>query len=84
MKILGFLCVLAIITIIAMGFYLGWFRFSSANNGDKSNVTMTVNQAKISADKNKVMGDLNNLKPAESTQPTIVHAAAPAQVNASQ
>lgn len=88
MRLIGLLCVFAIIAIIAMGFYLGWFRFSSANNGDKSNVTMTVNQAKIRSDKNKIVGDMHNLKPANSTPPTTPSASAPAatpvQDNSSQ
>ena len=84
MRIIGLLCVFAIIAIIAMGFYLGWFRFSSDNNGGKSDVTMTVNQAKIRADKNKMMGDLHNLKPAQSTQPATIPATNASQDNASQ
>ncbi len=84
MRIIGLLCVFAIIAIIAIGFYLGLFHFSSANNGDKSNVTMTVNQAKIRADKNKVVGDMHNLKPTTATPPTSAPAATPVQDNASQ
>ena len=64
MRTLGVLVVLLIIVVIVTGFYLGWFHVSSANNGNKSHVTMTVNQAKIRADKNKAVSDLHNLKPA--------------------
>lgn len=67
MRILGVLVVLLIVVVIAAGFYLGWFHVSSANNGNKSHVTMTVNQAKIRADKNKAISDLHNLKPATTT-----------------
>ncbi|MCL5770124.1 MAG: hypothetical protein M1588_02245 [Planctomycetes bacterium] len=69
MKVFFTLLIVLVIVVIALGFYLGWFHISSASTGNKSHVTMTVNQAKIRADKNKVVNDVRGLKPT-STRPS--------------
>jgi hypothetical protein len=57
MKALGLLFVLLVIGIVGLGFYQGWFRFStnsSANNADHTaSATITVDQDKIHADEEK-------------------------------
>ncbi|MGC9261385.1 MAG: hypothetical protein ACP5I8_15070 [Phycisphaerae bacterium] len=66
MKALSTLLVLLVVVLIVVGFYRGWFRISGADNANHSHVTMTVNQAKIRSDKNKVVNDVRNTKPVSS------------------
>jgi hypothetical protein len=53
------LIVLALIVAMAvgLGFYRGWFHFSSSNDAGKSNVTLSVDKDKMTADKDKVEAD---------------------------
>jgi hypothetical protein len=53
------LIILALIVAIAvgLGFYRGWFNFSSHNDAGKSNVTLSVDKDKMTADKDKAEAD---------------------------
>jgi hypothetical protein len=46
-----FTLVLIVACVGAFGFYRGWFHVASDSNGDKSNVTLTVDKNKIQDDK---------------------------------
>ncbi len=50
----------AILGVVGLGFYLGWFHLGSQNNSSSSDVTLTVDKDKMSADgekaKDKVQG----------------------------
>jgi type IV secretory pathway VirB10-like protein len=59
-KLLAFLA-LVIAGTIALGFYLGWFQLSSNKEGDRSNITITVDKTKIQADKDKAVDRLQDL-----------------------
>ena len=52
--------VLLVAVAIGLGFYLGWFNFSTGGADGKPNATITVDQEKIKADaekaKEKVQG----------------------------
>jgi hypothetical protein len=47
--------VLLVLCIAALGFYKGWFRFSSTSSGGKSDVTLTVDKDQIARDKEKAV-----------------------------
>ncbi|MFH2002032.1 MAG: hypothetical protein ABIK28_20325 [Planctomycetota bacterium] len=56
------LLVLVVVVGVILGFYLGWFNFSSSNDQGKPNVTLTVDQDKIEADKDKVVDKVKDLE----------------------
>jgi predicted negative regulator of RcsB-dependent stress response len=45
--------VLLMVVVLGLGFYLGWFRFSTESAGHKTNITITVDQDKIREDEDK-------------------------------
>jgi cell division protein FtsX len=49
---LGFL-VIVVLVVLAAGYYLGWFTFSTANTGNTTNVNMQINKDKIETDAEK-------------------------------
>jgi hypothetical protein len=59
LRFLGVLLLLAA-GVIGLGFYLGWFHFSKDSDGQKTNISITVDQDKIREDekraKEKVQG----------------------------
>ncbi|NNM85476.1 MAG: hypothetical protein HKL96_06955 [Phycisphaerales bacterium] len=61
MRTMSVLFVLLVIVIVATGFYRGWFRVSGAHSTDNSHATLTVNQAKMRADKNAAVHDVKGL-----------------------
>lgn len=82
MKVLSALLVLIILGLVVVGFYRGWFRISGADNANHSHVTMSVNQAKIRSDKNKVVNDVQNMKPAsDSSDNSVTTAPSAASTN---
>ena len=54
MKRLLVVVVLLVAGIVGLGFYRGWFRFSTDNTDPNVNATITVDKDKIQADKEKV------------------------------
>jgi hypothetical protein len=54
----GFLVVLVLLVacVVGLGFYLGWFRLSGDREGQKTNVTITVDQEKIREAEEKAKG----------------------------
>jgi hypothetical protein len=54
MKRLLVVVVLLVVAVVGLGFYLGFFRFSSTGTDDKTNITITVDQEKIKEGKEKV------------------------------
>jgi hypothetical protein len=59
---LGFLVIVAIV-VLAVGYYLDWFKFSSSGSGNTSNFNMQVDKDKMKADTEKA-----KVKIQESTQ----------------
>lgn len=59
-----FLLVLVLIAagILGLGFYRGWFQFTSVGSADKTTVTVTVDKDKIKEDKNDTEKKLLDLK----------------------
>ena len=50
MKNLVFVLFLILIVVLCVGFYQGWFHFSTNSTGDTSSATITVDKDKIHAD----------------------------------
>ena len=60
MKIL--LIVLAVVVVVGvLGFYQGWFNFSSSDDKGQANVKVSVDKDKIEADKDKVVDTVQDL-----------------------
>ncbi len=53
MKTLFGVVVLLLVGIACLGFYRGWFHFSTNSTDQKSSATITVDQDKIRADEGK-------------------------------
>lgn len=53
MKRIFILLLLLAISVVGLGFYLGWFRVSTDQTGEKINTTITVDQEKIRQDVEK-------------------------------
>jgi hypothetical protein len=49
---IGFLVIVAIV-VLAVGYYLDWFKFSSSNSGNTSSYQMQVDKTKIETDAEK-------------------------------
>jgi hypothetical protein len=57
MKNLLIMVALIVAVGVGMGFYLGWFSLSSRSDAENPNVTLSVDEGKIEADKDKVVPD---------------------------
>ena len=58
MKTLVFVVVLLVAGIVGLGFYQGWFHFSTNSADHKSSATITVDQDKIHADEQKAKDEM--------------------------
>jgi len=57
MKAVFIVLVVLAVAIAGLGFYRGWFRFSTDNTDpNQPNATMTIDKDKMGADKQKVQG----------------------------
>jgi len=61
MKRLLVVVVLLVAGIVGLGFYRGWFRLSTDNTDPNVNATITVDQHKIQADKEKAEEKVQDL-----------------------
>lgn len=61
MKAVLFVVVLLLVTLGAVGFYRGWFNFSSENADGKSSLILTVDQDKIEKEKKAVTESFKDL-----------------------
>jgi hypothetical protein len=69
------LLVVCVICLVGIGFYLGWFSLSRQNldkAGNKVNVNLSVDKAKMKSDikkvEGKVEGEINKLEGKEQTK----------------
>lgn len=60
MKIV-FILVLIVAVVIGVGFYRGWFTFSSDSQGNTPNITVSVDKEKIREDKDKAVEKMQDL-----------------------
>ena len=56
------LIVLVIVVIACVGYYLDWFHLSTAQNGNKKDITISVDEAKIHTDTEKAKEKLKNIE----------------------
>jgi hypothetical protein len=59
MRLVLFLLIVA--GIAGLGYYRGWFNFSSDSNNNKPNITMSVDKDKIREDKDKTVEEVQSL-----------------------
>ena len=62
MKRLLFVLVLLVVGAVGLGFYLGWWHFSSGGADGKPGATITVDQDKIEADKKAAQEKVKELE----------------------
>jgi hypothetical protein len=60
-KNLVFVAVLLLVGIAGVGFYRGWFHFSTNSTDQGSSATITVNKDKLHADEQKAKDKLQGL-----------------------
>jgi hypothetical protein len=54
MRFLFGLVVFLLVVVVCVGFYQGWFHFSTNSTGNTPSATISVDQNKIQADEQKV------------------------------
>ena len=59
-RFLGTLVLIAI-AIAALGYWRGWFYFTTHRQGDRTNIGITVREDRIRADEKAAEKELNNL-----------------------
>jgi hypothetical protein len=59
--VLIILAALVLVAVVGLGFYRGWFDFSSSNDESKSNVTLSVDKDKIETDKDDAVEKAQDL-----------------------
>jgi hypothetical protein len=47
--------VLLVIAVVGLGFYMGWFSFSTDSTNDKTNLKITIDEDKFRKDKDKAI-----------------------------
>jgi len=67
MKTFIVVLVLLVAAVVALGFYQGWFRFSTANADHKGSVTFEVDTNKFNQDREKLLGQKGKEAPAAQT-----------------
>jgi predicted negative regulator of RcsB-dependent stress response len=60
-RMLGVL-VLIVAVVLGLGFYLGWFHFSSGSDSRNAHVTVSVDKGQIQEDKDKAVDKVKDLE----------------------
>jgi len=53
--------VLIVAVVAGLGFYMGWFHFSSGRDGNNAHVTVSVDKDQIQEDKDKAVDKVQDL-----------------------
>ncbi|MFH1634655.1 MAG: hypothetical protein ABIG63_11705 [Chloroflexota bacterium] len=53
--------VLIVAVVAGLGFYMGWFHFSSGSDGNISHVTVSMDKDQIQEDKDKAVDKVQDL-----------------------
>ena len=53
--------VLIVAVVAGLGFYMGWFHFSSSSDGNSANVTVSVDKDQIQKDTDKAVDKVQDL-----------------------
>jgi len=64
--------VLAVAGVVGLGCYMGWFRFSSASDGNKASITLSMDKGKIEEDKDKAVNKLHDVEQRAKDKTTAV------------
>jgi uncharacterized protein (UPF0333 family) len=57
-----FITLVLIVAVVAgLGFYMGWFHFSSGSDGNSSHVTVSMDKDQIQEDKDKAVDKVQDL-----------------------
>ena len=59
-RMLGVL-VLIVAIVAGLGFYMGWFHFSSGSDGKNAHVTVSVDKDQIQKDKDRAVDEVRDL-----------------------
>jgi hypothetical protein len=62
MRALMFLAVFFLVAMVGVGFYRGWFQFSTDTETQRPSATITVDKDKIHADEKKAKDEMQGLK----------------------
>ena len=60
-RMLGVLA-LIVAVVVGLGFYMGWFHFSSGSDGNSTHVTMSMDKGRIQEDKDKAVDKVKSLE----------------------
>ena len=53
--------VLIVAVVAGLGFYMGWFHFSSGSDGNSAHVTVSMDKGQIQKDKDKAVDKVQDL-----------------------
>ena len=53
--------VLIVAVVAGLGFYMGWFHFSSGSDGNSAHVTVSMDKGQIQEDKDKAVDKVQDL-----------------------
>ena len=53
--------VLIVAVVVGLGFYMGWFHFSSGSDGSSAHVTVSMDKGQIEKDKDKAVDKVQDL-----------------------
>ncbi len=56
-----FTLVLIVAVVAGLGFYMGWFHFSSSSDGNSAHVTVSMDKDQIQEDKDKAVDKVQDL-----------------------
>jgi len=54
--------VLIVAVVVGLGFYMGWFHFSSGSDGNGAHVTVSMDKGRIQEDKDKAVDKVKDLE----------------------
>jgi predicted negative regulator of RcsB-dependent stress response len=67
MKTVVVVVVLLLAGVVALGFYQGWFSFSTANTDQKGSIKFEVDTNKFKQDREKFLGQKGKEQPSDQT-----------------
>ena len=54
-------CALTVSVVAGLGFYMGWFHFSSGNDDKNAHITVSMDKDQIKKDKDKAVDKVQDL-----------------------
>ena len=53
--------VVIVAVVVGLGFYMGWFHFSSGSDGNSAHITVSMDKGQIQKDKDKAVDKVQDL-----------------------